>query len=332
VSCSPTHPGLLLGLTILSSTACSDSGLTRVDTKDTFYQEKADGADILWVIDDSISMADEQALVAAGFRSFLGALGDLDADTHLAVISTDMDLSNEQRGEMRGETPFLKAGDDYETEFRERVQVGTSGSDKERGIQAAHHALTAEDLESQWGGFLRDGTVLALIFVSDENDCSDENQLPDDAPGSDCYEHLNEMVPVVDYIRAFQELRGEEGRVVASSIIGPPAGEACDGTWYGSRYDTLSEKLDGYTGDICESDYGSIMEDLGERLIGPTRVFFLDYSAISDSITVWVDDEEIERSSETGWSYDSEVPSIRFDGSYVPSYGSVIEAKYDILD
>ena len=31
--------------------ACSDSGLTRVDTKDSFYQEKADGADILWVKD-----------------------------------------------------------------------------------------------------------------------------------------------------------------------------------------------------------------------------------------------------------------------------------------
>ena len=31
------------------------------------------------------------------------------------------------------------------------------------------------------------------------------------------------------------------------------------------------------------------MEDLGERLIGPTRVFYLDHSAVSDSITVWSD-------------------------------------------
>ena len=161
---------------------CSEHQVNRVDTTDTFFQEKTSGADILWIIDDSISMADEQALVAEGFRSFISALGGLDTDTHLAVVSTDMDLANEQRGVMRGATPFLKEGDDYEAEFWERVQVGTDGSDKERGLQAAYHALTASNLESQWAPFLREGMVLALIFVSDENDCSDDNQLSDDAP------------------------------------------------------------------------------------------------------------------------------------------------------
>jgi len=277
-------------------------------------------------------MADEQLLVAEGFRSFMGALSEIDADTQLAVVSTDMDLDNPLRGTMLGNSPFIREGDDYVAEFQDRVQVGTAGSDKERGIQAAYHALTAADLESQWSGFIREGTVLALIFVSDENDCSDDNFLPDTAPGADCYENLDEMIPVVDYIRAFQELRGEEGRVVASSIVGPPAGQGCDGSWYGSRYDTLSQKMDGITGDICETEFGSIMEDLGERLIGPTRVFFLDHSAISDSIEVWVDGEAVDRSAQDGWSYDSEVPSIRFDGIYVPEYGSVIEVTYDILD
>lgn len=311
---------------------CSDHQVNRVDTTDTFFQEKTSGADILWIIDDSISMADEQALVAEGFRSFITALGELDADTHLAVVSTDMDLANEQRGVMRGDTPFLKEGDDYEAEFRERVQVGTSGSDKERGLQAAYHALTASDLESQWAPFLRDGMVLALIFVSDENDCSDDNRLSDEATGAECYENMNQMIPVVDYIRGFQALKSDDSRVVASSIVGPPAAEACDGTWYGSRYDTFSQKLDGLTENVCESDYGTIMEDLGERLIGPTRVFYLDYFAISDSIFVWIDGEELERSDTQGWNYDSEVAAIRFDGVFVPEFGSQIEVHYDILD
>jgi hypothetical protein len=323
---------ILWSLAAFSASGCSEHDLNRVDTEDTFYQEKSSTADILWVIDDSISMADEQNLVAQGIRSFMGALGELDADTHLAIITTDMDLANPQRGVMRGETPFLREGDDYEAEFRSRVQVGTSGSDKERGLQAALHALTADDLESQWSSFLRDSSVLALIFVSDENDCSDDNVISDEAAGADCYDHLPEMIPVVDYIQAFQGLVGETGRVVASSIVGPPAADGCDDSWYGSRYDTLSQKMDGLTGNICETDYGSIMEDLGERLIGPTRVFFLNYAAISDSIQVHVDGSEIERSDQTGWSYDSEVPSVRFEGVYVPEYGSVIEVSYDILD
>ena len=113
-----------------------------------------------------------------------------------------------------------------------------------------------------------------------------------------------------------QELKSDDSRVVASSIVGPPAADACDGTWYGSRYDTFSQ-ASGLTENVC-SDYGTIMEDLGERLIGPTRVFYLDYFAISDSIFVWIDGEELERSDTQGWNYDSEVAAIRFDGVFVP--------------
>ena len=138
---------------------------------------------------------------------------------------------------------------------------------------------------------------------------------------------MDQMIPVVDYIRAFQELKSDGGRVVASSIVGPPAAEACDGTWYGSRYDTFSQKAaDGLTENVCESDYGTIMEDLGERLIGSTRVFYLDYFAVSDSIFVWIDGEELERSDTHGWNYDSEVAAIRFDGTYVPE--SVAKSKF----
>ena len=84
---------------------CSDHQVNQVDTTDTFLQEKTSGADILWIIDDSISMADEQTLVAEGFRSFITALVDGRRHTFSGGVNGH-GLANEQRGVMRGDTPF----------------------------------------------------------------------------------------------------------------------------------------------------------------------------------------------------------------------------------
>ena len=98
---------------------------------DTFVQEPASEVDILWVVDDSPSMAEEQARLADAFGDFIVNLEETNIDFRIGVVSTDMDLDNLQRGVMVGETPFLTPGDDYVNEFRDRVRVGTGGSDKE---------------------------------------------------------------------------------------------------------------------------------------------------------------------------------------------------------
>ena len=125
-------------LLLAAATGCvQDSNISVLAQTDLFYQEGASAVDILWVVDDSISMQNEQEQVAAGFQDFIRSLQTKNVDFQLGVVSTDMDLDNPQRGKLIGDPVVLTPDDDYVSLFEERVLVGTSGSDKERGLQAA---------------------------------------------------------------------------------------------------------------------------------------------------------------------------------------------------
>ena len=303
-----------------------------MDFEDSFYQAGTDMVDMLWVIDDSNSMANEQFKVAEGFQQFIFAMGLAEdaVDFHIGVVTTDMDIANEQAGLLVGEPSYLTRDDDYLSEFMGRVQVGTQGSDKERGLQAAYHALTDADALDYNDGFLRGEAVLALIFVSDENDCSDDNFLDDEMAGSLCYDINDKLTSTAEYIRRFQAVKGIGGRVVASTIVGPEVADGCDESWPGKRYMTLANELDGVNGNICDADYNTVMDDIGSRITAPQRSFYLSYTPVEESLMVFVDDEEIVGDDRLGWIYDNEFVSIDFDGDFVPEFGSSITIQYDI--
>lgn len=322
---------LFAGTSILAGCA-NDQQIHRNTTEELFYQELAAEADILFVIDDSQSMADEQLLVADGFHGFITALIEEDLDWRVAVVSTDMDKSFAEKGQFVGDTPWLTPDDeDYVGEFFERIQVGIDGSDKEQGLKAAMHALTDPKALEVNEGFRRDSAALALIFVSDENDCSNDATLADDADGALCYEYDDALIPVSDVISELRGIVGLDGRMVASGIVGPLAANGCDGSWPGHRYLTVTEKLDGLAGNICDNEYQTVMEDLGSRIAGPIYVFQLEYAAAEGTIAVVVDDEyEVEEDDDDGFTYDAEYWQVRFDGDYVPPPGSEIRISYTI--
>ncbi len=340
LACSPVTwhqlevvvPATILGAALLlMTTACgNESSILRLDQEDIFTQEGTDQVDILWVVDNSNSMEEEQILVADGFARFIRAVGSSTVDFHIGLVTTDMDLGNEDRGKLVGNPSYLTVQDDYQDEFMSRVRVGIEGSDKERGLQAAYYALTSEEVADSNAGFLRESAVLAIVFVSDEDDCSDENALADDVTGDECYDPDTPLVSSKDYIDSFYDIKGDDGRVVVSSIVGPMAEDGCENTWPGHRYMAVAENLDGLVADICQTDYGDIMDDIGSRISGPTHVFYLTHEAVPDSIEVIVDEEQIYSDPEDGWQYDAEFAALRFDGDYVPELGSTIYVYYDI--
>ena len=150
--------------------ACTpDNELSRRSTTDVFSQEPLSEVDILWVIDDSGSMAEEQLLVADGFEAFISTLAETNIDFHVGVVSTDMDLSNPNRGVLIG-TPGVLTADtpNYVNKFASRVQVGVEGSDKEKGLSASIAALSEPLISGANEGFLRPDAHLSVIYVSDE--------------------------------------------------------------------------------------------------------------------------------------------------------------------
>jgi len=313
---------------VLALLGCNENGISRLDQVDEFTQEGTEQVDILFVIDDSRSMASEQERVAEGFGDFMAAFVDTDLDFQLGVTTTDLDPENPSAGLLVGDPPFVTAADDWQQEMSARFLVGVEGSDKERGLAAAWQVLSGDEPHND--GFMRDAAALALVFVSDENDCSDEGGLHEDASSAVCYENSDALVPVQEYIERFRALKDGSARVIASGILGPDVQAGCAETWPGHRYMTLVERLDGHVGNICESDYGEMMDTIGSQIIAPATIFPLRELPVEDTLEIAIDGEVVPRDPDTAWDYDRLDNSVRFDGVYVPPYGATLEIRYEI--
>ena len=322
-------PSFLTGALALLSGCSVEHQIERRVHLDTFVQEPASEVDILWVVDDSPSMAEEQARLADAFGEFAAGLEETNIDFRIGVVTTDMDLDNTERGMMVGDTPFLTPADDYVSEFQNRIRVGTGGSDKEKGLSAALYAISEPMMSGANGGFLRKGATLAINFVSDEDDCSDNEALAGEG-GDACYDLREDLVSVKQFITSYQRLKDPGVRMVASAVAGMDISEGCQDSWPGHRYRTVAEKTGGVIRDICAADYSALMTDLGLNVSGVIRVFQLSYAAVQESLEVYAGDFLVPQDPVEGWTYDSEYRTIRFDGDYIPARGSSLTVRYEV--
>ena len=165
--------------------------------------------DLLFVIDDSPSMADKQANLAANFPNFINVLNALPGglpDVHLGVVTTDLgtkgtetapgppiggvgsggcsgtgksgnlvtsgatvtgafisDMRQSDGSRVRNYTGNLA------TVFGTMAQVGAGGCGFEQPLEAMKAALSNNPANA---GFLRPQALLAVVFLTDEDDCS----------------------------------------------------------------------------------------------------------------------------------------------------------------
>ncbi len=138
---------------------------------DTFQQAHTDKADIMWVIDDSGSMANKVTLLRANAGSFMTRLKDATVDFHLIVISIKAGDNNEIKSFCY---PYATDGiltNVTADRFSDCVgRLGTNGSDEE-GLEAARRALDPNYANGVMNpNFLRSDADLQIIFASDEQD------------------------------------------------------------------------------------------------------------------------------------------------------------------
>lgn len=330
-----------LPLLILSGaiSACNDTEFKRASRTDEFWQAPSNEVDILWVIDNSVSMQNEQEAVATGAEDFITHLESTEMDFHLGVITTDVSRDNPTSGVLLGSPQVLTSDTaGYADAFRARVQQGTTGDDQEAGLAAALMAVSAPLSVSANEGFLRSGAMLSIIVLSDENDCS--GSLGANATGEDCYTRADDLDPVSDLVRSIVDAKGGD-QVVLSGIVGPEVVDGCEATVPGRRYYTAIELLGGVRADICQTDYSAIMDALGQVASGILTVFQLEKAAIEDSIVVEVapteggELREIAKIDEAagivdGWSYLADYAQIEFHGTEVPPRGAYITVSYQV--
>ena len=108
---------------------------------ETFIQEPLPKVDVLWVVDNSPSMANEHTALQQALSPFMEELDSASVAWQMGVLSTELD--NENLGILHGNPWILNPNlEDPIAALQQALEVGTDGRGSSGGIAAALMALS----------------------------------------------------------------------------------------------------------------------------------------------------------------------------------------------
>ncbi|MDD5308702.1 MAG: hypothetical protein PHU25_15400, partial [Deltaproteobacteria bacterium] len=293
-----------------------DTGTSTVDTATDSNSGDLDGGtdtntgagcsniDLLFIIDDSGSMIEEQNNLVANFPKFIEVLDAYETPAHtkvnyrIAVATTGvtrnfklkqqgapMNVPTNSKGPDGafqgrlkcglGQYPWVERTDSkVSTKFSCMASLGTDGSGYEMPLAALELALgdQSQDGGPNEGFYTKDDkSLLVVIFITDEDDCSivnggvfgeDSSQTP-----MGCIEAISKGLYDVSEVAGFvNDLAGGEDRSVVVGIGGAQQG-GCSSTFGSAIYaNRLKRFVDlfgdhGVFGDVCSGDLQKSLED-----------------------------------------------------------------------
>ena len=224
---------------------------------ETFLGPEAIAVDVLFVVDNSGSMEDDQRRLAENFSAFFAAaLTNPALDFQVGITTTDVLQADAARGRLIGNPSVLvRTTPALEQTFMDHVLVGTEGTGAELGLEAIRLALEAPDNTQ----FFRPPAALSVVIISDEDDSGDSPLLPDPALAR----------PPEDYVLMLQAMKAgqvENAPVVVSGVLTPENS---------ARYQTVVDALGGITLDITSSTWGEDLSRIGGLTFALGRSFRL---------------------------------------------------------
>ncbi|MFT4624614.1 MAG: hypothetical protein ACI8PZ_003273 [Myxococcota bacterium] len=227
--------------------------------------------DLLFAVDQSRSMGDDQAILAEAFDGFIAGLSEITGDWQLGVVTLDDGCVN--HGVLRPDTPGLAEL------FADAVTVDAGGTSLTEALLAL--ASQAVDVSEPGGcneGLLRPDATLHVVVVSDE------------------HEQSGEPVAFVDAILA---AHGDDTTVSAVVDVDHRCGDPLEGGPYG--YDDAAHRTGGLLLDICDDGWGDRAADLAAATAPPAQAFPLSERPVPSSVEVFVDGSPRTR----GWSWNA---------------------------
>ena len=274
---------------------------------DRLVQVQTPEVDILWVIDNSCSMSDEQNALSENFPVFMDFFLGSGLDYHIGVITTDTG----DNGQLVGASGYKwidPVTPNPANVFSAMAVLSTGGSGDERGREQAYAALEIQS-DGVNAGFVREDAALHLVFISDEDDHSSNSR--------------------EEFVNYLTTLKFEPDMLTASSIVSP--GSGCD-VEEGKDYIYVTNNVGGILWSICNEDWVGLLEQLGIQASGLKREYFLSQLPVPGTIEVWVIENGVtyEFAEEVDWTYDPTRNSIQFI-EYVPTALSEVYVEYDVL-
>lgn len=285
--------------------------------------------DIIMMVDNSTSMSQHQKKLSTQISSMIGQLNSMGLDWHIGVTTSDMSASG-TGGYLSGAgtasdptyiTPSTVNGVQL---LINRVLAGENGSDYEKGIESVKSSIgnilnpAANNPDK---GFWRDDAVLALIFLTDEDDIG--------------------ATTVADFQKYMDQVKkpfpsGQKGwvanflgllQVDPTCTAGPFAYPAP-----GFKYMQLVDYTGGVKESICTASLDTAVQNVKVRILEFLKDFYIPRIPIVSTIKVYKNGVLMPASTIDGWEYLPANHSIRFHGSGVPTSSDKIKVDYQPLE
>lgn len=311
-------------------------GVSDPNHTDRFVQQNQSQVDLLFVIDNSGSMMEEQQNLAQNFAALMSAAQAAGVDYHIAVTTTGLEPSpggwsacpgGAEGGEngrlfpVDGSSPRIitPTTPNASQVFARNVQVGWCHWN-EQGLEAMYRALSPPLVNSPDdpstsllndgnGGFLREQARLAIVVVTDEEDFSTR--------------------PPSFYVTFLKALKhGDPSMLSFSAIVGPKDLTTCPtASSTGSRYLEVAQATGGISESICTQNWAASLQALSSNAFGPRRSFPLSETPANPAqISVTVDGQPVT----SGWTYDPVTRTVVFDAAAAPPAGALVEITYPL--
>ena len=214
--------------------------------------------DILVIIDDSGSMSPYQQQLANRLAPLISYLTSTDWQIHVVTTSSTCP----SRGTIKATDP------NREALYRAAITAGTSGDSNEQGILMARQALETPCSGANW---LRNDSVLSILIVTDEDNCSDGTGCGANAWGSERY--------LLDYLSAIRH----------TGVVGTPGVTA---KFFGilpsdpSQYDRVVRETGGVAGRVGDLDYAPVLSQVSYQSATMVRSLSLQDTPVANSIVI----------------------------------------------
>ncbi|MEO1231937.1 MAG: choice-of-anchor D domain-containing protein [Myxococcota bacterium] len=264
---------------------------------DTFEQQPRRDVDVLFVIDDSCSMGDEQLAIARNFMSFIRQANLRQVDFRLGVTTTTVLGTG---GGLVG-PPISPNTANLEGEFSRQTAVGTRGSGLEQGLEATLAAVVrAERGLLPNVNLFRAQTPKVFVVISDEDDFS--------------------PAPELTYAA---QLRNRFGQIETAVVSGQSTGcQSSDGSATPSpRYERFVQDLSGQSYSIC-GDWAGNLASIGQTAFGLAVSFDLSRTPVASTVEVRINGTR----QSSGYTVDVSLPAVVFASP--PPEGARIEVRY----
>lgn len=304
-----------------SREACADEGCCEI---------LGAPVDVLLVIDDSHSMEEEQASLAAELPRVVEVLatGDFDGDgvpeataahdLHFGVVTSDMGAGGYRLALCEGADDGIlrtegrpDSCDDSYPSFLEVVpsdpgadpsavaadlaclgRAGTDGCGYEQPLEAGLKALSPSDgavrfadgggghADGANAGFLREGSILVVLVLTDEDDCSAADPALFDPAGETypgdlnlrCFEHPEALHPVERYVDGWLATRRDPRNFFFAVVAGIPSDLTADGSTTDFDGILADPRMEERRDPAAPSALQPSCEDVGGHALPPRRL------------------------------------------------------------